>query len=450
MRRWSFKVKVGVYSALLTMAALLAGGAVMMATLYFYQISELDETLEEEASELVWDLKNFRDAPKDPREPLSEEFIPVPLRDHYLIVRGPDGTLVYQSENLRGTWLDVAVGEARTVNILGDTCRIGAWKEGPYLVQIGAKVSMIERFMKNLGVGFATSLPAVGLVVFVGGMWLARRTVAPVAELSAAAERISTANPEERLPLPETQDEIAKLTEVLNRSFDRLQNSYDVATRFSADASHQLKTPVSILRAGLDHLSRSTELTETQASEIAMMRQQTRRLTSLIDDLLLLAQADAGTMFLERGKLDLVPLIESACDDLQTLVDGKDISVEQDLPATLVVSADRRRLSMILQNLVENAAKYTPDGGRVRVSGGTGGDWVAVTVANTGPGISEEDRLLVFERFRRGRDTGGEVQGQGLGLNIARELARAHGGTLELKESEPGWTVFELRIPMVC
>ncbi|MDP5361395.1 MAG: HAMP domain-containing histidine kinase, partial [Paracoccaceae bacterium] len=113
------------------------------------------------------------------------------------------------------------------------------------------------------------------------------------------------------------------------------------------------------------------------------MRQQTRRLTSLIDDLLLLAQADAGTMFLERGKLDLVPLIESACDDLQTLADGKDISVEQDLPATLVVSADRRRLSMILQNLVENAAKYTPDGGRVRVSGGTGGDGVAVTVANT-------------------------------------------------------------------
>lgn len=447
MKRWSFKVKVGVYAALLTMAALFAGGCVMMVTLYFYQIRQLDESLAEEASELVWDLKNFRDSPKDPRQPLSEEFIPLPLRERYLVVEGPEGQVVYRSANLLGASLDGVVGETRTIRLSGEACRVGAWKEGPYLVRIGAKVNMIQRFMKDLGIGFATALPAVGLVVFFGGMWLGRRTVAPVAELSAAAERISASNPRERLPMPATQDEIAKLTEVVNRSFDRLQESYEVATRFSADASHQLKTPVAILRAGLDHLSRATDLNEAQAAEVSMLRQQTRRLTSLIEDLLLLAQADAGRMFLEKQQIDFNLLIQAACDDLQVLVASKEITVEENLAEALPVRADRRLLAMVLQNLVENAAKYTPNGGVIRVSSFSESNDVGVRIVNSGREISQEDSEHIFERFRRGADTGGNVRGHGLGLNIARELVRAHGGEVRLVRSEPGWNEFELRLP---
>jgi signal transduction histidine kinase len=447
MKRWSFKVKVGVYAALLTMAALVAGVGVMMVTLYFYQIAGLDEALEEDAEELVWDLKNFRDAPKDPNTPLSEEFIPVPLRDLYLVVEGPDGRVVYQSANLRGTGLEGNLGETRTMDLFGDVCRVGAWRFDPYVVRIGAKVQMIEMFQKELGIGFITALPAVGLVVFIGGVWLARRTVAPLAELSAAAERISASNPRERLPQPAARDEISKLTEVLNRSFDRLQSSYEVATRFSADASHQLKTPVTILRAGLDHLSRTTDLTEAQAAEVATLRQQTRRLTSLIEDLLLLAQADAGRVFLEKEEIDLKSLIQAAADDLNVLVAGRGIPVEEELPESLPVRADRRLLAMVLQNLVENAAKYTPDGGAIRIRGSLEGDLVVFRIANTGREIAEADRELIFERFRRGNDTGGNVSGHGLGLNIARELVRAHGGDLCLKPSDPGWIEFEFRLP---
>jgi len=450
MKHWSFKVKVGVYAALLTMTALVAGGSVMMVTLYFYQISELDKSLAEEASELVWDLKNFRDAPKDPRQPLGEDFIPVPLRDHYLMVEGPGGQVVYHSANLRGIRLAVDLGKTRTVDLFGAPCRVGAWKEGPYLVRIGAEVSMIERLMKDIGIGFVTALPAVGLVVFFGGMWLGRRTVAPVAELSAAAERISASNPRERLPMPVTQDEIAKLTEVLNRSFDRLQTSYEVATRFSADASHQLKTPVAILRAGLDHLSRATDLTEAQAAEVSTLRQQTRRLTSLIEDLLLLAQADAGRMFLEKEAMDLVSLIQAAVDDLQVLAAGKGITVEERLPSALPVMADRRLLAMVLQNLTENAAKYTPEGGVIRIIGSREADEVVVRIANTGRKIAEDDREQIFERFHRGKETGGDVRGQGLGLNIVRELLRAHGGEVRLIDSLPGWIEFEFRLPANC
>lgn len=447
MRNWSLKVKVGVYAAFLTMAALIAGVGVMMVTLYFHQIANLDKDLQEDASELVWDLNNFRDAPADPGQPLSAEFIPVPLRDHYLIVEGPGGKVVYQSANLQGNLLPGDVGAVRTVRLLGSLCRVGAWREGPYLVRIGARVSMIERFMRDLGLGFATALPVVGLVVYIGGVWLARRTVAPMAELSAAAERISARNPRERLPVPAARDEIATLTEVLNRSFDRLQRSYEVATRFSADASHQLKTPVAILRAGLDHLSRAADLSEAHGAEVAMLRQQTRRLNSLIEDLLLLAQADAGRMLLEREEFDLKELIQAAVDDLQALVAGKAIALEEHLPASIPVRADRRLLAMVFQNLVENAAKYTQPGGLVKVSAVMRANEVAVTIANTGKDIPEADRKHIFERFRRGADTGEIISGHGLGLNIARELARAHGGDLLLNHTPSGWIEFELRFP---
>lgn len=247
--------------------------------------------------------------------------------------------------------------------------------------------------------------------------------------------------------MPVTRDEIAKLTEVLNRSFDRLQSSYEIATRFSADASHQLKTPVAILRAGLDHLSRVTDLNEAQAAEVSTLRQQTRRLTSLIEDLLLLAQADAGRMFLEKAEMDLNMLVRAACDDLQVLVAAKEITVEEDLVDELPVRVDRRLLAMVLQNLVENAAKYTPEGGVIRVSSFKAGNGVGVRIANTGKDISAVDKTHIFERFRRGADMGGNIRGHGLGLNIARELVRAHGGEVELAAAEPGWIAFELRIP---
>ncbi len=450
MKRLSLKVKVGIYAALLTMAALVAGVAVMMVTLYFYQIAELDEDLHGDARELVWDLKNFRDAPTSPRELLSEKFVPVDMRDYYLVIEGPEGQTLYQSANLKGAGLAGLPGQSRTVEFLGHATRVGVWKVDPYLIRVGARLNVLERFQKDLGIGFATALPAVGLVVFFGGLWLGRRAVAPVAELNAAAERISASNPRERLPLPAAQDEIAKLTEVLNRSFDRLQTSYEIATRFSADASHQLKTPLSILRAGLDHLSRATDLNEVQAEEVALLRQQTRRLTSLIEDLLLLAQADAGRMFLDMEELDLKALIQAASDDLETMVDGKGITVEEILPDILPVRADRRLVAMVLQNLMENAAKYTPDGGKIRVAGMIEGEWLVVRIANTGREISESDRELIFERFRRGSAVGGNVRGHGLGLNIAKELLRAHGGELRLNPSEPGWIEFEFRLPAGC
>jgi signal transduction histidine kinase len=250
--------------------------------------------------------------------------------------------------------------------------------------------------------------------------------------------------------MPDTRDEISKLTEVLNQSFDRLQESYDIATRFSADASRQLQPAVAILRAGLDHLSSATDLNETQTTEVSLLRHQTRRLTSLIEDLLLLAQTDAGRMSLEKEVLDLKTMIQAAVDDLETLVEGKGIIVEVEIRGELPVMADRRLVGMVLQNLIENGAKYTPDGGTVRITGFQDAEWIVFGISNTGKEIQAEDRDPIFERFRRGSGTGGGVRGHGLGLYIARELLKAHGGEIRLLPPEPGWIGFEFRLPSGC
>lgn len=447
MRRWSFKVKVGVYAALVTMTALVAGGVVMMATLYFHQSAGLNEVLAEEAEELVWDLKMFRDAPRDPGEALRDDMIPVPLRERYLEVETLDGKLVYRSPNLKGSALAVEPGRIVSRRMFGEACRVGAWREGPYLVRIGARLQVINAFMKRLVLGFAAALPAVGLVVFLGGVWLARRTVAPLAELSAAAERISAGTPRERLPAPPARDEIARLTEVLNRSFDRLEASYQIAVRFSADASHQLKTPVTILRAGLDELMHMPESGGDLHARVAMLLQQTRRLGSVIDDLLLLAQADAGRVNPESEPVDLRGLAEAAADDLMVLVAERDIRVDLGPMPELRVLADRRLVSMALQNLVENAAKYTPPGGSIRIDGEYSSGTALLRISNTGPGIPVAERERIFDRFRRVDESGRKIGGHGLGLNIARELIRAHGGEVRLAEGAPGWTVFELVLP---
>jgi len=267
-----------------------------------------------------------------------------------------------------------------------------------------------------------------------------------VALLSSAAERISVENFAERLPPPPADDEISRLTLVLNDAFDRLQRSYQTASRFSADASHQLKTPVAVLRSGLEALLEGRSVDEDGRIEVENLLRQVRRLTSLIEDLLLLARTDARKLLLQNEPLDLGEVVESALDDLMTLQDER-LHISHDIHRPLHVCVDRRHVTMIVQNLTENAGKYTPDNGSVRVTAQMRDSDVILSVANTGPALDEADREGIFERFRRGAGVGENHSGHGLGLNIARELARAHGGDLKLTRSDGEWTEFVLTLP---
>lgn len=217
------------------------------------------------------------------------------------------------------------------------------------------------------------------------------------------------------------------------------------AARFSADASHQLKTPVAVLRAGLEELLTQENLTPDECHEISALIHQTYRLSSVIEDLLLLSRMDAGRLKIEFDDVDLSQLIEAALDDLGALPDSLDLAIETDFPSGLHVAGEKRYLTLILQNLLENARKYNRRGGRIRIAARELAGSVLLKIGNTGRPIPVEAQEHIFERFHRGT-IGENVPGYGLGLNLSRELARLHRGDVRLVSSEENWTEFEIRL----
>lgn len=270
---------------------------------------------------------------------------------------------------------------------------------------------------------------AVGSLVLIGGFGashvLARRLSRPVEELAVDSA--------------ENRAQREKAEAALELTNEELQR----AARFSADASHQLKTPVTVLRAGLEELLTHEHLTTQECHEISALIHQTYRLSGVIEDLLLLSRMDAGRLKIEFGAVNLSQLIESALDDLDAQADELGLKIETDHRAELYVAGEKRYLSLILQNLLENARKYNEPGGCVRLHAREEDGRVFLVVSNTGKTIPRAAQEHVFERFHRGA-VGENVPGYGLGLNLARELARLHGGDLRLLRSEAGWTEFEV------
>jgi signal transduction histidine kinase len=253
------------------------------------------------------------------------------------------------------------------------------------------------------------------------------------ARLSKPVERLAVDSAENRAQRVRAEAALELTSEELQRS-----------ARFSADASHQLKTPVTVLRAGLEELLAGEKLSLGAREEIGTLVHQTFRLTSIIEDLLLLSRMDAGRLQIEFGAVNLTPLIEAWLDDLGALPDGLALDVETDIPAALWIAGEKRYTTLILQNLLENARKYNRPGGRVRIAAREEGGWVILTIGNTGRAIPTAAQAHIFERFHRGA-VGENVPGHGLGLNLARALARLHGGELRLANSDETWTEFEVR-----
>lgn len=203
------------------------------------------------------------------------------------------------------------------------------------------------------------------------------------------------------------------------------------SARFSADASHQLKSPVTVLRAGIESLLARSDFDPPVYDELSSLLHQTYRLTSVVDDLLLLSRMDAGRLQLNFGSVDLSELVDEWLDDLAALPDAMEVQVETHVPRGLHIAGEKRYTSLIVQNLIENARKYNRPGGRIRVTAKQEGDIIALNIGNTGSTIPPAAQQHIFERFHRGA-VGGNVAGHGLGLNLACELALLHGGELRL------------------
>jgi signal transduction histidine kinase len=252
-------------------------------------------------------------------------------------------------------------------------------------------------------------------------------------KLSVPVQKLALDSEENRAERQRAEAALASTAEELQRS-----------TRYSADASHQLKSPVTVLRVGLESLLEREGFSPEIYEQLSALLHHTRRLTSVIDDLLLLSRMDAGHLQIASTPVNLSQLVDEWLDDLGALPDAPDVTIEKEFPPGLFVAGERRYTSLIVQNLLENARKYNRPGGRIRVSARGNGTTVVLTIGNTGRTIPPGENI--FERFHH-RSTPSAASGHGIGLNLARELARLHGGDLRLVRSENDWIEFEVRFP---
>jgi heavy metal sensor kinase len=282
-------------------------------------------------------------------------------------------------------------------------------------------------------------VPCGILAAALGGYWISRRALAPVDRIASTARAITARDLGRRLDVPATGDELQRLTETLNAMLDRLEAAFRETTRFTADASHELRSPISVIRASAEIALRHDRSVEEYREALSGILRESERTSALVQDLLTLTRADAGVDVLRRTPLDLRTLLEDMRGSLSTLCTQASLDLQLDLPDQPVsTTGDSAALGRLVRLLVDNAVKYTPAPGRVTLSLTRTPEGAVVEVADTGIGIGAEDLLRVFDRFyradmARSRDSGGG----GLGLSIAKWIAEQHGGRITI-ESETG------------
>jgi signal transduction histidine kinase len=446
MKRWPLRWKIAIYAAALGVIATIAGAGTTWIIMHYWEVAAFDRRLTTDAQELFRDIENFEGGSTINRSAFKEIFVPLALRDRFIQVMAPTGEVLYMSPNLSQPLVSDGIETIHTRRIGNRRIRIGVFHQNGLTSFVGADVHDVNQIGREIILGMIGAIPTVLIVVAIGGSWVAGRALGPVEAIRQAAARISPRNLQERLPLPEADDEIAGLVSVLNQTFERLERSFEQAIRFSADASHHLKTPLCVLRAGIEEILQDPTTTEKHQNLADSLLHQVHHLTSIAEDLLLLARADSGRLGLKREPFDLRDVLDGVCDDARALAEPQGIKVEAKLASHLPMVGDRRSLSLIAQNLVENAVKYNQPGGSLCIEAQLVNGSVEVRVRNNGSPIPPERLPHIFDRFYRARSDA-RISGSGLGLSIASELTKAHGGRLDLVRSDAEWTEFCLSLP---
>ncbi len=337
----------------------------------------------------------------------------------------------------------------QTVKAGGTEWRLGMFGTRDTTLVVGLDYTAMRAELNSIRNVFFGALPIALFLIGFGGWLVAGSALRPLKNIAETAERITARGLDQRIPHAKDAPEIDRLIQILNRMMDRLQASFQQAIRFSADASHELKTPLAIMQGELENALQNTAPGSPHQQLLSDLLEETQRLKTTIRGLLLLAQADAGHIPISPERIDLSVELQGMLEDAQALSEAAQLELETQIEPHAIANADRGLLRTAILNLIDNAVKYNEPGGRVCVSLKVENGIVRLRVGNTGRGIPPDDQPKVFDRFFRADPSrAGQRAGSGLGLSLAREIAVAHGGDVKLLESRAGWTCFELTLPL--
>ncbi len=293
-------------------------------------------------------------------------------------------------------------------------------------------------------------IPALLLAASLSGYWISRKALAPVDEITRAAQEISGRNLSARLAVPNSGDELARLAETLNAMLERIDLGLKQVAQFTADASHELRTPIALMRTRAELALRRPRSADENQATIAQLHCEIVRTSELVEKLMLLARADSGASLLRLEPVELLQLARDVMAQTSVLAEHKQLELEGKLASgALWVHGDAQYLRQLLVILIDNAVKYTPAPGKVTISLCALNGSAKVSVSDTGIGIETEDLESIFERFyradkARSRETGGA----GLGLAIGRWIAETHGGTLTAQSKAGVGSTFTVNLPL--
>lgn len=332
------------------------------------------------------------------------------------------------------------------------TTPTGSWRVGimgnqRLTILLGMNMAGYHQEAERLRKALLIAVPAALLLLAVGGWILAQRALKPIALITRTAIGINARELSQRIPQTDSDRELSRLVEVINTMLDRLQKSFEQAVRFSADAAHELQTPLTVLLGELDDAVQHAPLGSEEQQRYSVLLEEVQRLKVIVQKLLILARADAGKLQLRLEPVDLSALLGDAAEDLEVI--APHLRIDKQIEPQVLVNADPDLLGQVIQNLTANAVKYNIEKGMVRLQLATRGKNALLTIANSGKAIPVDERKKIFDRFYRvDKSRNRAIAGTGLGLSLAREITLAHGGDLRLAPaSEDGLLAFVLTLP---
>lgn len=385
---------------------------------------------------------------------IEQRFAPEAL-DRFIRI-SESGHILYQSAVPDGADARALEGRNRVTQGNAVSLRLGSLFLNQHLyampdghrivVESGQSDIFAKSVQKSLTQSLVFGLPVLLALAALAGYVLMHRSLRPIERMIDAAEAITFNDPGNRLPLAETGDRIEMLGLALNRMLDRLDNAYQYANRFSADAAHEIRTPLAIIRGELEFIAAQKHSPELQTA-LANMLDEVNRVSDMVEKLVMLSRMDSLWGKHAHAEFDLGVLAAETMDQMRLLADEKQIAMTPLIEGATIVSGDRNRLKQVLVNLLDNAIKYTPQGGRVTLEVKNHANRALLTLTDTGIGIAPEHREKIFDRFYRVSPDRGET-GSGLGLSIAKSICNAHGGTIAADSALGAGSTFRVELPL--